>query len=269
MWTKRQGWIQFNPADDIDLPATRQCKQLRSIEREPVPKYIIEKILERFPEGSSFYIPMMLAYHCGLRLGEVFGLTWEFVDLEYGAIFVEQQVQWLEKSSKWQIVPPKYDSKRRVKMDRVIWDLLRREKKRQMLNLQKLGQNYHQVFIDSEDFINDEKLGIPISFVNVREDGTFIMPRTTAHYTRVIKRELGYPKFDFHSLRHTHATDLCEAGVNIKEIQRRLGHKTMEVTSKRYLHATDLMETQSVDLMNKMYSGTSEEPEDNLRFFPG
>ena len=51
-----------------------------------------------------------------------------------------------------------------------------------------------------------------------------------------------YEKFDFHSFRHTHATELSEAGVNIKEIQRRLGHSTMDVTSKRYLHATKAME---------------------------
>ena len=64
---------------------------------------------------------------------------------------------------------------------------------------------------------------------------------------RVVKRELGYEKFDFHSLHHTHATELSEAGVNIKEIQRRLGHSTMDVTSKRYLHATKVMEEDCVE----------------------
>ena len=57
----------------------------------------------------------------------------------------------------------------------------------------------------------------------------------------------------FHSLRHTHATELSEAGVNIKEIQRRLGHSTMDVTSKRYLHATKAMEEESVEKMNRMF----------------
>ena len=49
-----------------------------------------------------------------------------------------------------------------------------------------------------------------------------VQERTMTHSTRVVKRELGYERFDFHSLRHTHATELSEAGVNIKEIQRRL-----------------------------------------------
>lgn len=75
-----------------------------------------------------------------------------------------------------------------------------------------------------------------------------------AYSTRVIKHELGYEKFDFHSLRHTHATELSEAGVNIKEIQRRLGHSTMDVTSKRYLHATKAMEDESVENINVMFA---------------
>lgn len=69
-----------------------------------------------------------------------------------------------------------------------------------------------------------------------------------------------YSMFDFHSLRHTHATELSEAGVNIKEIQRRLGHKTLDVTNKRYIHATDIMEAQSLGIMNKMY-GISDAPD--------
>ena len=31
-----------------------------------------------------------------------------------------------------------------------------------------------------------------------------------------------------------HAAELCEAGVNLKEIQRRLGHKSMEITNRMY-----------------------------------
>ena len=72
---------------------------------------------------------------------------------------------------------------------------------------------------------------------------------------RVVKRELGYEKFDFNSLCHTHATELSEAGVNIKEIQRRFGHSTMDVTSMRYLHATKAMEEEYVERMNEMFMG--------------
>ena len=92
-----------------------------------------------------------------------------------------------------------------------------------------------------------------MEFVILRENGEFISSSTMGHAVQVIKHELGYEKFDFHSLRHTHATELSEAGVNLKEIQRRLGHKTLEVTTRVYLHATDAMENQAVEIMNRMY----------------
>ena len=50
-----------------------------------------------------------------------------------------------------------------------------------------------------------------------------------------------------------HATELCENGVNLKEIQRRLGHKNFEVTNWIYLRATDTMERESMKIMRKMY----------------
>ena len=107
--------------------------------------------------------------------------------------------------------------------------------------------------IDDDGYLNTKKRGQPVHMVNTRLDGTYVQERTMTHSTRVVKNEVGYEKFDFHSLRHTHATELSEAGVNIKEIQRRLGHSTMDVTSKRYLHATKAMEEESIEKMNRMF----------------
>ncbi len=79
------------------------------------------------------------------------------------------------------------------------------------------------------------------------------------HVAHIIKTELGYTEYDFHSLRRIHATELREAGVSIKAIQRRPVHSTMVVQSKRYLHDTELIEDQSVKLMNGM-QGCPEKP---------
>ena len=43
------------------------------------------------------------------------------------------------------------------------------------------------------------------------------------HATYFIKTELKYEKSDFHSLQHTHATELWEEGIDIKEIRCCLG----------------------------------------------
>jgi site-specific recombinase XerD len=54
--------------------------------------------------------------------------------------------------------------------------------------------------------------------------------------------------FNFHSLRHPHATTLIENGANIKDVQSRLGHANIETTLGTYTHSTEKMAEQSVDI---------------------
>ena len=262
-YAKRQGWIETNPAEDIDLPSSRQCVNNRKKVREPIPRHVIDRILKRFPEGHPEHIGIMLAYHCGLRLGEAYGLFWDDVNLDQGIIYVQHQVQWSRAARHYIIVPPKYDSCRRIKLDNVMWEYLKREKERQEQGRIRAGEGYLQLYIDEYDQLNEEQHGKPVFMVNTRPNGTYITKCVMHHASEVIRTEIGYAKFDFHSLRHTHATELGEAGVNIKEIQRRLGHSTMELTSKRYLHATDMMEDQSVGLMNDMFGCPDQQPVDS------
>ena len=65
---------------DGDLPSQRESALLPNKQRDAIPREMIRKMLERFPEGHSSHLPIMLAYHCGLRKGEVFGLSWDVVD---------------------------------------------------------------------------------------------------------------------------------------------------------------------------------------------
>ena len=97
------------------------------------------------------------------------------------------------------------------------------------------------------------EVGDIVEMVMTRDDGAFMIPEVVHNISLVVRKELGYEMFDFHSLRHTHATELCENGVNLKEIQRRLGHKNLEVTNRVYLHATDAMERESMEILKKMY----------------
>lgn len=50
-------------------------------------------IIERFPEGHPSHLALMLGYYCGLRLGEVYGLTWDCVDFENKTITINKQMQ--------------------------------------------------------------------------------------------------------------------------------------------------------------------------------
>ena len=255
-FAKRRRWIQYSPAEDIDLPGTRECRNQRHVVRDAISRQDLEKVFTRFPEGHSCHLPMMLAYHCGLRLGEVFGLTWDDIDLQNGILTVNRQIQWVHNLSRWRFTSPKYESTRVIPLDNVIWALLKREHARQSRDRLRIGRNYLRYFTDKDDLLCQGEGEKEVRLVHVRWDGSYIQSRTTQHSNHVIKTELGVTHFDFHSLRHTHATELCEAGVNLKEIQRRLGHKSMEITTRKYIHATDEMQRQSLEIMNRMYQAT-------------
>ena len=48
--------------------------------------------------------------------------------------------------------------------------------------------------------------------------------------------DLGKPEITFHGRRHTHASQLIDAGVDIVTISKRLGHASPDVTLRVYAH---------------------------------
>lgn len=252
-YAKRMGWVQRNESAETVLPSLRASRNLRQKKREPLPSAAIEKIFERFPEGHSCYKPLLFGYKAGARLGEAFAFCWDDFDFDAGTIKVQKQVQWIKEKNAWQFLPPKYDSYREIDLDEETLSYFKQERKRHAMLKIGYGSKYVRHYRDEEGFLNTEGRGEEIWMVTIRDDGSYIQPRVMQHCSKVVHRDLGYPKFDFHTLRHTHATELAENGVHIKEIQRRLGHKTMEVTTRTYLHATDVMRQQTVGIINQMY----------------
>lgn len=232
-----------SPMQGVKMPSCRATPATPSREH---PNVVIDQeqmaaILARFPEGSSPYIPLLLGYRCGLRLGEAYGLTWDDIDFTRDTIAVRRQVQMGPDKVHWMFTPPKYDSVRTISMDPVLRDAL--WKRRILLEncREAYAEYYHQITVDAQGVL-DTGEGKPVFLVNIRENGTYIQPRTMTSAARVIHGDLNIPEFTYHSLRHTHATRLMETGVNPKAIQQRLGHKKLVITMNTYGHATERME---------------------------
>ena len=144
-----------------------------------------------------------LYYGCGLRLSELVGL--DIKDIQ----FKERLVRVHGKGGKFRIVPlgPKTG------------DVLKR-------------------FLDErEKKISDEgaKAGMAV-FLNDR--GGRLTPRSAGRIVKgYLMRASEKQKLSTHSLRHSFATHLLEAGANLRAVQQMLGHSSLRTTQK-YAHTT-------------------------------
>ena len=64
--------------------------------------------------------------------------------------------------------------------------------------------------------------------------------------------EAGLPIIRIHDFRHSHASLLANAGINIQEIARRLGHSKIETTWNIYSHLYPKQEEKAVSILNQI-----------------
>lgn len=280
-------YILASPAINLKTPRNLQPeKKTRQKPHVYITEDKIKEIFNRFPKGTTAYIPLKLAYHCGLRLGEIYAITWDDINFENKTISVNRQVQWFQgKRSKediyitngtsesngfWYFSEPKYKSYRIIDIDDILVDILKEEIDKQCRAKSYYGEYFNQYFCDERLFFSGTEpdynimpinriYNVPtpneINFVCRREDGSFITPRTTQHISSVIHKQLNFKEFDMHSLRHTHATMLMENGIDMIYIQHRLGHKDISVTMGIYAnHMTRKIKEKNNTIINSIYA---------------
>lgn len=226
-------YIKENPMLYVKAPKIQENKKSKE-DLKVLSLDSFNKIIERFPQGTSFYIPLQIAFHTGMRGGEVTALQWNNIDLERGTIKVEHTLIGKGKGVFELGTPKTTSSYRNIKIGNTLINILKQHK----LYQKEMKLKYGQWYTDS-------------NWVCTKENGEQITTDSIKYLSRVVNYDLMI-KFDFHSLRHTHATMLLESGANIKDIQKRLGHSKLSTTMDTYSHVTDKMENETVNILESI-----------------
>lgn len=227
--------IKSNPMQYIEMPKYDQYNKKTKEKLKVITIEDYKKILGFVGPENSFYIPLLLGFHTGMRRGEVCGLTWDCVNLEEKTLKVNKTI--INTYGGWQIGTPKTQSSyREISFGETLYRELKTHRKHQL---------EHKMFYQAE--YQDS------NFVCTKENGKLVTPNSIKWSCTNIQRKLGID-FNFHSLRHTHATLLMESGAKIKAIQERLGHSRASTTTDTYSHLTKKMQQETVDIFEERIS---------------
>jgi len=221
------GYLMINPAQPVQLPK-RQTPKKKTHVFSPVE---LKKIFRRFPPDHQCGLPVHIAYHTGMRLGECLALSWDDIDMKDRMIHVHTTLV----GSDVQAIPKTSASVREIPFGTKLHSILKKAHARQAENRLRYGSEYSQTKNRS---------------VCIWPDGRQVDADAMRYFGKYCRETFGTGSF--HSLRHTHATMLLEAGEDLELVSKRLGHANMNTTSAIYSHVLDKRIKKTVALLDQI-----------------
>lgn len=217
------GMIEKNPVIGAVIKGEEKKQELKYMDSS----HIAHFLQVAYQYDYIYWLFFKVLIETGMRKGEAAALQWPDIDLKEGLIHITKSLDFNAANTDELFGDTKtYNSKRTITISQGLSNDLIYHKKWQ--NQNKLGLNaiYHH----------------DLNLVLCRTDGNFLPSSTLFNaFSRILKRaEL--PPIPIHSLRHTHAVLLLEAGADMKYIQERLGHGSIQITSDIYAHVSKKIE---------------------------
>ena len=191
-------------------------------EQNKITNYVLENI-------NSRNIGLLISLYSGIRIGELCALRWEDVDFKKNCLTINKTIQRVyikdknKNISKVIITTPKTkNANREIPINKDFLEILKKIKS------------------DKKNYIltGNEK---------------YIEPRTYRKYFNKVLDELKIKHFNFHSLRHTFATNCISLGVDYKTVSELLGHANVNITLNLYVHPRYSQKKKCIDLVCKVF----------------
>ncbi len=211
----RWEWVRSNPAELARPPAMPKPNPRPPSVADAA--RLVKESARRDPDWGAL---VWTAMTTGARRGEICALRWDNVDLETQVVEINRAIG-LDDGRNWVEKDTKSHQQRRVVLDTETVAVLREHRARRRDRAAVLGLE-----LDETGYV----------FSLCVDGSTFVKPDTvTGRYDRMAERL----KIDttLHKLRHYSATELINAGVDIRTIAGRLGHGGGGATTLRVYSA--------------------------------
>ena len=200
-----------NPCDRVKLAKVRRAEV-----KIPSKVQIQDMLALAEDEAHPLAAAVHLAVYTGMRRGEIVALTWEHVNLATGVLEVRQTRGY---AGGVQTGSPKSESSNR--------DIDLDAKTVAVLQAHRIAQDGHREAMGSQYDDQDVVFATP--------GGNFYHPGTFTDLVASLSRRTGR-HVKFHDLRHFHASEMINAGINVVTVSKRLGHASVSMTLNVYSH---------------------------------
>lgn len=212
-------YITENPVDNACIP-----KIPRHTEINP---FTIQEVMLLLNQDCAQWVRdgIVIAFHTGMRRGEIYALKWSDINFDQRFIMVQRALSFagsivVIKSTKTAC------GVRRIDIDEYLASYLAKV---------KADSDTDYVFAPS-----------------LRSKYPFRVPWNISSYIRKMCMSAGISPRNFHALRHTHATILLAYGIHPKIVQERLGHSDIEITVMTYSHVLPTIQREAVQVFEKI-----------------
>lgn len=219
----RLGQLSKNPCKMVTLPKKEQPK-IDIFDNEQIAVFLNALDEERL----DYKVAYQLALFCGLRRSEILGLQEKHINVPFRCVTVEQSRHNVKGSDYVQTTKTESSHRTIAVPDFVMESII------ELLDVHNSFQYKHT------DYLIQNGFGQPMT------------PSALTTQIYRIEEKAGLPQVSLHDLRHTFASMLNNANVDIAMISRELGHSNINVTLGIYTHAFGNVAQSSRDIADKL-----------------
>lgn len=211
--------LSFNyPKDNKD----KNIYILTKHEQNKITNYVLNNC-------NSKNIGLLISLYSGIRIGELCALQWKDVDFKNNKLTISKTIQRIyikdkdNNISKIIVSTPKTkNANREIPINKDFLEILKKLKS------------------EKDNYI-------------LSNTSKYVEPRTYRKHFNKVLRELKIKQFNFHSLRHTFATNCISLGCDYKTVSELLGHANVNITLNLYVHPRYSQKKKCIDLISKIF----------------